>query len=682
MRYLFIILFSFASLFAVGQTETTTTEQQLENQADADQAETEDDSYLQSLNYLRRNPLNLNRADENDLKDLRLLTALQIQNFIRYRSVFGYFINIYELQAIPTWDVETIQKVLPFVTVKPVVNLADEVGKRFRDGNHSLLLRETYVLEKSRGFKQKDSANATSFYPGSRDKIFVRYKYVYKNLLQYGVVGEKDAGEQFFKGSQKQGFDFYSAHLFARNIGSIKALALGDFTVNMGQGLIQWQSLAFKKSPDALNIKRQSTILRPYNSAGEINFHRGVGITLQKKRWEATLFGSYRKLDANTIIDTSANYEEFISSFLTSGYHRTASEVADKGMQKQLAFGGNITYRANKWHLSANTIQYKFDLPIDKSDQPYNQFALSGNRWANYSVDYSYTWRNMHFFGETALDYKNNRATVNGLLVSMDARADFSLVYRNISKAYQSLNANAFTENTFPNNEKGLYAGLTLRPASPIRIDAYADIYRFPYLKFNVDAPTTGKDFMLQFYYKPNKQIEVYTRYRTETKQQNYNPYDLTMKELPFIPRQSWRTQFAMKVNPKITVRNRFELMWYDKSGTQAEKGFLTFFDFIYNPPMKPLSATIRLQYFETDGYNSRIYAYENDVLYSYSIPAFYDKGWRTYLNINYSFRRNFQAWFRIAQTLYKDKELIGSGLDEIAGKHRMEVKLQLLYGF
>jgi hypothetical protein len=682
VRYLFIILLSFASLFAVAQTETTTTEQQLENQADADQAETEDDSYLQSLNYLRRNPLNLNRADENDLKDLRLLTALQIQNFIRYRSVFGYFINIYELQAIPTWDVETIQKVLPYVTVRPVVNLADEVGKRFRDGNHSLLLRETYVLEKSKGFKQKDSVNATSFYPGSRDKIFVRYKYVYKNLLQYGVVGEKDAGEQFFKGNQKQGFDFYSAHLFARNIGVIKALALGDFTVNLGQGLIQWQSLAFKKSPDALNIKRQSTILRPYNSAGEINFHRGVGITLQKKRWEATVFGSYRKLDANTIIDTSANYEEFISSFLTSGYHRTASEIADKGMQKQLAYGGNITYRANKWHLSANTIQYKFDLPIDKSDQPYNQFSLSGNRWANYSVDYSYTWRNLHFFGETALDYKNNYATVNGLLMSMDARADLSLVYRNISKGYQSLNGNAFTENTFPNNEKGLYAGLTLRPVSSIRIDAYADIYRFPYLKFNVDAPTTGKDFLLQLYYKPNKQVEAYTRYRTETKQQNYNPYDLTMKELPFIPRQSWRTQFSMKVNPKITVRNRVELMWYDKRGPQAENGFLTYFDFIYNPPMKPLSATVRLQYFETDGYNSRIYAYENDVLYSYSIPAFYDKGWRTYLNINYSFRKNFQAWFRIAQTLNKNKDVIGSGLDEITGKHRTEVKLQLLYGF
>ncbi|MEI2750598.1 MAG: hypothetical protein V9E88_17805 [Ferruginibacter sp.] len=128
-----------------------------------------------------------------------------------------------------------------------------------------------------------DSSQATNFYPGSPQRVLVRYKYTYKNLLQYGIVGEKDAGEEFFKGSQKAGFDFYSAHLFARNMGIVKALALGDFTVNLGQGLVQWQSLAFKKGPDVLATKRQAAVLRPYNSFGEINFHRGVGITIGKK---------------------------------------------------------------------------------------------------------------------------------------------------------------------------------------------------------------------------------------------------------------------------------------------------------------------------------------------------------------------------------------------------------------
>src|SRR5205085_8420550 len=109
-----------------------------------------------------------------------------------------------------------------------------------------------------------------------------RYKYAYKDLLQYGITGEKDAGEEFFKGSQIQVFDFYSAHFFLHNPGMIRTLALGDYTVNMGQGLIQWQGLAFKKGTDITGIKRQSAVLRPYNSAGEVNFHRGAGITIAK----------------------------------------------------------------------------------------------------------------------------------------------------------------------------------------------------------------------------------------------------------------------------------------------------------------------------------------------------------------------------------------------------------------
>src|SRR5207253_8478418 len=125
------------------------------------------------------------------------------------------------------------------------------------------------------------------------------YKYNYKNILQYGITGEKDPGEQFFRGNQKAGFDFYSFHFYASKLGMIRSLVIGDFTVNLGQGLVQWQGLAFKKSADVLNIKRQSDVLRPYNSAGEIAFNRGAGVTIQHRFLEATAFVSYRKIDAN-----------------------------------------------------------------------------------------------------------------------------------------------------------------------------------------------------------------------------------------------------------------------------------------------------------------------------------------------------------------------------------------------
>jgi Helix-hairpin-helix motif len=654
------------------ETKTSTEEQQIENLTDADQSETEDDSYLQQLEQYRKNPVNLNNADENDLKELKILSGLQIANFITYRNFFGKFISVYELQAIPAWDVQTIRKLLPFITLAEPVNVKEELRTRLRNGENNLLVRYSQVLEKARGF---DDATSGTKYLGSPQRLFFRYRYQYKNLLQYGVVGDKDAGEQFFKGAQNKGFDFYSFHFFARKIGKIQSLAIGDFTVNMGQGLIQWQSLGFRKNVDVLGIKRQSPVLRPYNSAGEFNFHRGAGITVQKGKFEITAFGSYRKLSANFVADTVSN-EEYISSFLNSGYHRTESEVADRNRLTQFSFGGNVKYKTSNWHAGFNAIMFNFSSPVQKRQEPYNLYAINGDGWSNYSVDYSYTYRNLHFFGEAAVDKNFNRALLNGLLISVDPRVDISILYRNISEKYQSINGNAFTENTYPTNENGLFAGITIRPGAAWRVDAYADFYKFPWLKYLVDAPSNGKDFLAQLTYTPNKQVEIYSRYRSETKQGNQSENVSVTNELVSLPRQNWRTQISYKISSTLMLRCRTELLWYDKLGSNAENGFMLFVDGVYKPALKNYSANLRLQYFETDGYNSRIYAYENDVLYYFAIPVVFNKGYRYYLNINYDLNPKISVWLKWSQTLYNNVSTIGSGLDELAGSRRSEIRV------
>ncbi|MBA3675353.1 MAG: helix-hairpin-helix domain-containing protein [Chitinophagaceae bacterium] len=680
------VCFLLQYFYSAKAQETPTTppiisEQQLENLTEnSEDVETEDDSYLQEMQHFLDDPVNLNNANESDLKELKILTALQIQNLISYRNLFGNFINIYELQAIPGWNVSMIRKILPYITVTDKESLLTSLSNRLKNGENTILVRVTQVLEKSKGYLL-DSSTAKSFYPGSPQKLFLRYKYAFKNLLQYGITAEKDAGEQFFKGAQKSGFDFYSAHFFVRNTGLIKSLALGDFQVNMGQGLTQWMGLAFKKSSDVLNIKRQAEVLRPYNSAGEIYFHRGAGITLIKKFLEVTAFVSYRKVDANFIVDT-LNNEDFVSSLQTSGYHRTVNEVADKNSQRQITFGGNMSFNKNRFHAGVNGVHYNFKYPINKSDGLYNKYALSGNSWGNYSIHYSYTFKNIHFFGEAATTEKLDKAFINGLLINTDARVDMSFLYRKISRGYQSLYTNAFTESTFPTNESGFYAGISINPTDVWRVDAYADLYSFPWLRYRVDAPTTGNDYLLQVTYKPNKQTEIYSRYRSEKKAINYNPNGFVLNPVIIKPKQNWRTQLIYKVNAAFTFRTRIEIQWYDKRGNTPEQGFLTYADVIFKPLQKPYSGNIRLQYFETDSYNSRVYAYENDVLYSFSIPVYYDKGYRYYLNLNYDVSRKWAFWLRFAQTIYPDKKTIGSGLDEIKGNKKTELKLQSIINF
>lgn len=656
-------------------------QQQLENLAEQQDGEPEDDSYLQLLTQLQKNQLDLNSVEASELTELRIITAIQAENLVRYRKLLGKFISIYELQAVPGWDVSTIRKALPYVRVGNAIELSDNLKQRFANGQHTLLLRLQQVLEKSNGYLRPDTVAAR--YPGSPVKAFFRYKYNFRNLLQFGVTGEKDAGEQFLKGNQRSGFDFYSVHLFARKIGVVKSLAIGDFSVNMGQGLIQWQSLAFKKTFLVTNLKRQSDVLKPYNSSGEYNFMRGCGVTIGLKNISVTAFASFHRLDANINTDTSQTDLNFASSVTSSGYHRTATEVAKRNAISQTATGASISLNKTGFHVGFNAVAFNFSSPLNRTLRPYNQFAFQGKNWFNYSVDYAFTWRNFHFFGEAAVDKKSSKAIVASVLASLDRRVEASLLYRNIERSYQTLYGNAFTESTSPSNEKGLFTGISVKPLPFVKIDAYADVFSFPWLRFRVDAPTTGSEYLVQLTYSPNKQTEIYTRFKTESKATNLSGTSLPFHLVFIRPKESWRTHIAFNISRQFSLNQRVEVLWFDRhQKDRAQQGFLMFAEGTYRPLKTRMSLNSRLQYFETGGFDSRIYAFERDVLYSYSIPEFSGKGLRYYINFNWDLTSRLTVWYRWAQTVYSNRKWISSGLDKIEGNKRSEVKLQILYNF
>lgn len=671
MKRIAFILFLFFAEICFAQDLPPTTQQQLETSEEANDEDPKDDNLLQQLDYFRRHPINLNTATIEELQSLKMITDLQIGNFIRYRNLLGNLLTIYELQAVPTWDLFTIRKILPYVFVGSPASMKENFRSRFYNGDQMLLFRISRVLEKSRGY----NASLRSHYLGDRNHLLFRYRYQYKDLLYFGLTGDKDAGEQFFKGAQSKGFDFYSFHFFARRLGIVKSIALGDYTVNLGQGLIQWQSLAFGKGSEVMSIKRQAPVLVPYRSAGEFYFNRGIGITLQKKNLEATAFASYKKISGNIVNDTVERF----TSLLTSGYYRTASEIADKNQIALTSFGGNISYQNSSFKIGWSVVAHQFDIPLQKRDEPYNLYAISGRKVFNSSVDYSYTYQNIHWFGEAAIDKNLHTAFVSGVLMSVDQRVDLSFLYRNIQKQYQSLFGNAFTENTMPVNEKGFYAGITIRPITGWQLSAYADFFQFPWIKYLVNASSRGQDYLVQLNYQPNRQFGFYVRFKNKNK-----PVDSSGNGIIYYPqdqvKQNLRLHVSQQLSPAFSITSRIELLWFNHRLKNAEQGFLSYVEGSYE--WKKLSANLRLQYFETSDYSSRIYVYESDVLYSFSIPAFYDKGFRYYLNFNYSVSKKLQCWLRWAQTAYNDKNVLGSGLDQIYGNTKTEIKMQWQYKF
>jgi hypothetical protein len=665
------------------EPSSSTIEQQLESNTEVQNAETGNDYYQQQLFYFKKHPININTAKPDDLRELQLLTDLQIDNLITYRQLLGNLKNKYELQAIPGWHNTLIEQILPYIQVTENLGYK-QLQNNAQLGNHSFLIRYAQVLEKAKGYLPSTS-NSSTPYRGSPEKLLLRYQYRYQRKLQWGFLAEKDAGEPAFN-AQQRGLDFYSFHLFTTTPGLLKALAIGDFTVNMGQGLLQWQSLAFKKGADVISVKRQSALLRPYNSVGENNFQRGLGITLQHKHWEATAFGSFKYIDANVEKDTNS-HSSFISSFLTSGYHRTLAELADKHTVQQLTYGGNLQFKRTNAHIGFNFITHQFSVPIQKNKEPYNLFALSGNSFSNASIDYGYTFNNAHFFGEIASNEKGAKALVAGMLLSMNAHADASLVYRSIAPNYTAINANAFTENSNPINENGLYMGLALRPMKVLKINGYVDVFQFPWLKFRIDKPSTGSGYFLQATYLPYKQLELYARYATESKSVNIAADTARNRLINIANRQVIRFHINYQYSHKLLLKHRVEWAWYNNHTLTQEHGFLLYVEQHYTTAKERLAANIRIQYVQANGYNARVYAYENDVRYSYAVPAFAENSFRYYINWQWRFlpsgshRQRYDAtlWLRFGQSLFQNKKTATGNLEDMAGSSKSEIKAQLI---
>src|SRR5688572_14300148 len=124
------------------------TAQALENMAERTEDALDDFAVDDYLHYIKH-PINLNVAEEEELKALHLLNDLQIANLIRYRELLGPLIHIYELQAIPSWDVFTIKKVLPLVTIGG--GNEKRLETVFLEGEQNLIIRYGNAIEPSKG---------------------------------------------------------------------------------------------------------------------------------------------------------------------------------------------------------------------------------------------------------------------------------------------------------------------------------------------------------------------------------------------------------------------------------------------------------------------------------------------------------------------------------------------------
>ncbi|HTL80558.1 MAG TPA: hypothetical protein VL651_02575 [Bacteroidia bacterium] len=690
---LLLLFFSFSAKYALAQVSSDTVatddplQQQIENLSENLQSENVDLSALEeNLKYYADHPLNLNTADREALEDLMLLDEVQIDNLLAHRLKFGDLMSIYELQTIDGFDLPTIYKILPYVRVNDYTETAHfSFHEMLKNGKNEIAIRDQRILEMQKGFSPADSAtlaaNPNARYLGGPDHLYARYRFTYGNYVSVGFVADKDAGEQFFKGAQKNGFDFYAGHVCVRNIGFVKTAVVGDYQLSFGQGLTVWSGYAFGKTSFVMNTKRNALGVRPYTSVDENKFFRGAATTVKFGKFESTAFFSMNKKDANVSYSDTTGGKNLdvieVSSLQTTGLHTIPSEIADRNALTETAYGGNISYKGKRLQLGLTGIHTQYDADLKRNLSLYNQFEFSSSHNTVLGFDYDYAIRNFHFFGEEARSENGGMAFTNGLLISLDPRLVFTVHTRYFERNFQNLYANAFSESTVIANEKGVYFGVQAKPVNKITLSAYYDEFIFPWMHYQVDAPAHGTDLLTQINFTPDKKTDMYFRYRHRDKYINAGDASAPLDYIIPLTQDNYRFNIVFPLGKSVRFNCRVEYSQYYRSNAKPEKGFVIYQDFAYHKLGSKISFSARYALFQTDTYNAAIYVYENDMPYTYSVPAYYYKGSRAYVLVNYDITKKMELYFRISQTFYNNQNVISAGsLTEIDGNTKTQAEI------
>lgn len=677
-RYVLSIIGILFTYDLYGQSETDLLVERLTEFVAEEQTEDFDFSELaEQLEFYTRHPIDLNRTDGSELQDLQFIPQLFIDNLLDHRNRSGNFVSRYELQTIEGLDTELLRLLLPYVTVDVSRSLSGIRARQLlKEGTHDLIIRYGRTLQRRRGYAITDTNR--SRYLGTPDQAFVRYRYHFGRDLQVAFNMKKDAGETWFGGAQRYGFDFYSGSVYIRNQGVLKSLVVGDYALQFGQGLAMWNGLGFGKSSMVQGMARQSTGLRPYTSSNEVPFLRGAAATMILGHFSVTPFVSERHLDGSVAYRDSM---PSVASIGQTGLHRTPNEVANRGALVQQVYGTNAQYEYRRFRIGATAYHTHFDADIQPQDLLRNRYAFRGTDLWNTSLYYNHSWRGVYIYGEAAHSIGSGFAFANGMIASMHPHLSLALHYRNYQRNYHSFFNQGIAEGSVASNERGFYSGLVYHPSRAVEWVVYGDFFRFPWLRYRVDAPSRGVDLLTQFTHTWYKRANISIRYRYRQREENASS-ETPNNRVVDILRQQLRISGQYKINDAWRMRNRVEVTHYRKEGDATEIGWMFYQDVIFKPMTGKLGGNARIALFGTPGYNSRIYAFENDVLYAYSFPLYHNDGIRTYLNLRYRFGGSMDVWLRYASFIYLGVEEIGSGLDAIEGNQRSDVRLQLRWQF
>ena len=625
---------------------------------------------LEELSNRLQEPVNLNSATREQLEQFPFLSDIQIEHLLAYIYIHGQMETIYELQLVEELDRQTIQYLLPFVCIKAINNepafrwktMLKDAG---RYGKNEVLTRLDIPFYKRKGYEHT--------YLGPSVYNSVKYTFRYRDQLYAGGVAEKDAGEPFAALHNRYGYDYYSFYLLLQNCGRVKSLAVGNYRLSFGQGLVMSTDYLMGKTIYASSFNNRSAGIKRHSSTDEYNYFRGVATTVAlTKRLSVSAFYSHRNMDG-VVTDGE------ITSVYKTGLHRSRKEADKKNLLTSQLTGGNVSYQQNHIRLGITGVYYVFNRPYEPELTGYSKYNIHGNHFYNLGIDYAYRWRRFSFQGETAIG-KQGWASLNRLQYSPVQDIQFMLIHRFYSYDYWAMYAHSFGEGSTVQNEQGYYVGLETTPFSHWRFFVSFDLFSFPWKKYRINKPSRGTDGLIQATFTPRTNLSMYLKYRYKQKERDLTGSKVTLT-LPIFHHQL-RYRLNYSLNDVFSSRTTLDYNHFHSQDRAATKGYQVTQMISSQLPWTRLFADVQGSYFCTDDYDSRVYVSEKKLLYTFYTPSFQGRGFRCAVRLRYELNKHWLFITKFGETIYLNRNEIGSGNDLIYGNKKADIQMQLRIKF
>ena len=553
------------------------------------------------LYAIHDSPIDLNNTSDEELTQLLFLSPRQIDDILAYADKHP-FESLYELRMIPSLADYEIRDLLPFVKITPNPLTSNSLTPYprdvFRFASHEIITR-------------LDARNIENFEGTDPVYTHVRYRFDYKRRVVFGAQLRRPAGG----GAQDLQ---YGAYLQLKDIGCLHTLVAGNFQASFGQGLVFAPIFRTGKSAYVSNVGQTQEGLRYYTSVDGESLH-GAGATF-RKQWNKST-----RLDASVLYSmkraNDSTWHHLVGANLT---------LRHKRLQVELTAAENIWTDSIRPYRNTGYNQHYF--------RGYNQAVIGA------SARYNYGW--FDAFAEVATTQNTNWGVgvLAGSRFYPTEGVSLIALYRYYSPWFDNPLGYAFCESSRLGDENGGYLGFDITRLPRWRFSGYADVFYFSGIKYGIPyAPSMGYDVLAEAQYHAPKEWWLAWRLRAREKGSTAT-YSARFQF-------DWaRGGWSLRTTADANITNE------RVNGLKSERipyGVSLAQDIGYTFAQAPVSLKARLQFFDAREWANRIYLYENDVLYAFSVPATYGLGGRAYLCLRWQIIPRLALYFRASETVY-----------------------------